>query len=615
MPIKILSLNAINRIAAGEVIERPLSVVKELVENALDAQAKKVNIELSRGGRNFISIADDGCGIAKEDLALALKRHATSKLDEDKIDNINFLGFRGEALPSIASVSKLKIISANAGEAWEISSFGGVTKGIKPSSRQKGTCVEMRDLFFTTPARLKFLKSEVSETTACIDLVNKLALSRPDVTFKLVVNDQEIINCQGTSEIKDRIKDIIGKEFIDNSLEFSTRLLGIKVYGFASIPTYNAATSVHQYFFVNKRIIKDKIFSIAVKAAYHSLIPHNRTARIILFMDIANRFVDVNVHPTKAEVRFTDMHKIKSLIIGGISSALINNKARHSTAISTRAVSFLKPQSGGLSLKIKHKKNNDIVPKGTLCHLSSKHQGDLQTKVEISNNNNKQESLDIDKLQKKKQYTQYLSIKPPTEKPAAITGDFPLGFAKCQINKTYIIAEKSGCLILVDQHAAHERIVLENIKKQLLGGIVLGQMLLVPEIVELGNVFTDSIVAKKKQLQQFGFIIERNGISQVLVRQVPAILPNLDIVGFTKTIAENIHVFDDISHLQNKIEEIWGNIACHTSIRAGREMKIEEMNALLREIEDNPMAGQCNHGRPTFVELDFKDIEKIFERT
>jgi DNA mismatch repair protein MutL len=614
MPIKVLSSNAINRIAAGEVIERPLSVVKELVENALDAKATKVSIELSRGGRNFVSIADDGCGIAKNDLALALERHATSKLDEEKIDDINFLGFRGEALPSIASVSKLKIISAYAGEAWEINSSGGVIEQVKPSARQKGTCVEMRDLFYTTPARLKFLKSESAETTACNELVNKLALSRPDVAFKLVVNDQEIINCQASTEIKDRIGAIIGKEFMNNSLEFSASSAGLKIYGLASIPTYNAATSVHQHFFVNNRMVKDKVFTIAVKAAYSSLIPHNRAARIVLFMEIDNKLVDVNVHPTKAEVRFIDPQKVKGLIIDGIRSALTKSEARHSTAISAKAVSFLKPLSGPNSLQDKVKAKNYAVPKQNFHRLLHEHQDYLQNKGDIGADEKQQPALEIEKPQQEKQYTPDFSAPPSIEKRVEMTGDFPLGFAKCQIDKTYIIAEKSGCLILIDQHAAHERITLEKIKKQLAGGKVAGQMLLVPEIVELGNVLTDSIVEKQKQLQQFGLIIERNGISQVLVRQVPAILPNLDISGFTKTIAENVHILDDVGHLQNTIDVIWGNIACHTSIRAGREMKIEEMNALLREIERNPLAGQCNHGRPTFVKLDFKDIEKIFER-
>ena len=321
MSIRVLTTNTINKIAAGEVVDRPLSVVKELVENSIDAGATEIEIEISRGGRNFISVTDNGKGIEKNEIELALERHATSKLKEEDISNIQYLGFRGEALPSIAAVSKLKIISKafECNEAWEIEVIGGEKSNIKPTSRNVGTTIQVRDLFFSTPTRLKFLKSEASETSASIELLNKLALSRENISFKLISNDKIIVDtkAQGASilDSPQRLEDIIGKKFIDNAIKFFIEDEEIKVYGYASIPTYNAATSLNQHFFINKRFVKDKVLSIAVKAAYRNLIPHNRFPQIALYLDIDPKFVDVNVHPTKAEVRFRDGQKIKGIII------------------------------------------------------------------------------------------------------------------------------------------------------------------------------------------------------------------------------------------------------------------------------------------------------------
>ena len=629
MSIRVLTTNTINKIAAGEVVDRPLSVVKELVENSIDAGATEIEVEISRGGRNFISVTDNGKGIKKDEIELALERHATSKLKEEDISNIRYLGFRGEALPSIAAISKLKIISKDfeCNEAWEIEVIGGEKSHLKPISRNVGTTIQVRDLFFSTPTRLKFLKSEASETSASIELLNKLALSRENISFKLISNDKVIVDTKAQDvsilDSSQRLEDIIGKKFIDNAIKFFIEDDGIKVYGYASIPTYNAATSLNQHFFINKRFVKDKVLSIAVKAAYRNLIPHNRFPQIALYLDIDPKFVDVNVHPTKAEVRFRDSQKIKGIIINAIRTAISKAELMNNKELANDAVRFFKPE--GAFYK-KHREDNNKVTdklfanneKSTkqqhgLRDLINSHEAVVREDIGLHSSESKDNSKEIfDKKNEEKYLSDF--IENEIEQKNISDEEYPLGFAKCQIDKTYIVAEKSGSLILVDQHAAHERLTLEKIKIQLKKGKVESQILLIPEIVELGKVLTEEIIQKKDNLKAFGLIIERNGISQILIRQVPSIFQNLDINSFVKSVAENIYLFDDIELIHEKIEEIWGNIACHSSIRAGRVLNLEEMNALLRQIEQTSFSEQCNHGRPTFIKLEMKDIRKIFER-
>lgn len=625
MTIRVLSTNTINKIAAGEVVDRPLSIVKELTENSIDANATEVVIEINRGGRNFIAITDNGVGIKKDELEVALERHATSKLNEEDINNIEFLGFRGEALPSIASVSKMKIVSKakDAQDAWEINVSGGQKSEIRPAPHIIGTHIEVRDLFYTTPARLKFLKSEASETSACIELVNRLALSREDVSFKLISNEKKVIETKrqdvSVLDSTTRIEDVLGKSFVENTIKFFYERDEIKVYGYASIPTFNAATSVNQYFFINKRIVKDKVLSIAVRAAYRNLVPHNRAPQIILYLEIDPKFVDVNVHPNKAEVRFRDEQKVKGVIIDAIRSAITGSEVRSSNAIADDAIKLFQPQSMNFGPQLNSLQNRKEKShrQATFDSLIKQHEAEVGQKALYRNDI----FTEDESVLEKKDETEYVSdfvVKEleQNHKRAIEDNDkeYALGFAKCQIDKTYIVAEKRDCLILVDQHAAHERLTLEKIKQQLKSGNVISQMLLVPEIVDLGQSLTEMIIEKKFNLELFGLGIERNGVSQILVRRVPVILQDLDINSFVKAIAEHIYVFDDMSLIQEKIEEIWGNIACHASIRAGRVLNIEEMNGLLREIEKTPLSSQCNHGRPTFIKLELKDIRKIFER-
>ena len=625
MVIRVLSTNTINKIAAGEVIDRPLSIVKELTENSIDAKASEVSIEIRRGGRNFISIMDNGKGIKKEELSIALERHATSKLNEEDINNIQFLGFRGEALPSIASVSKMRIASRVEGDSngWEINISGGQKSDIKPIAHSVGTYIEVQDLFFTTPARLKFLKSEASETSACIELVNKLALSRENIGFKLFSNEKKIIDTMGQSasilESNKRVHDILGKIFIENTIKFDSEYDGIKVYGYTSIPTFNVATSINQYFFINKRIVKDKVLSIAVRIAYRNLIPHNRSPQILLYLDIDPKLVDVNVHPTKAEVRFRDEQKIRSIIIDAIRSAITGSNIRSSTKASSETTKLFHPikQTKATIHDQLYIQEGQKKHKQTLSDLIKRHETELGKNAIYTKPSDTVKDARVAERSKEDKYISDF-VKDELSKKESIAGekkDYQLGFAKCQIDKTYIVAERNDCLILVDQHAAHERLVLEKIKQQLKDGKVISQGLLVPEIVDLGQVLTERIIEKIENLQKLGLKIERNGISQVLVRQVPAILQDLDVKSFVKTIAENIHLFDDMDIIQQKIDEIWGNIACRSSIKAGRVLNIQEMNALLREMEKTPLSAQCNHGRPTFIKLKLKDIRKIFERS
>ena len=632
MTIQILSTNTINKIAAGEVIDRPLSIVKELTENSIDAKASEIFIEISRGGRNFISVTDNGKGIKKEELPIALERHATSKLNEEDINNIQFLGFRGEALPSIASVSKMKIISKTPdNSAWEISISGGQKSDIKPVAHPVGTYIEIRDLFFTTPARLKFLKSEASETSTCIELVNKLALSREDISFKLISNEKKVIDTREQKvsilESNARVQDILGKHFIENTINFCSEYDGIKVYGYTSIPTFNVATSINQYFFINKRIVKDRVLSTAVRIAYRNLIPHNRAPQVVLYLEIDPQLVDVNVHPTKAEVRFRDEQRIRGIIIDAIRGAITKSNIRSSTKTSNEATRSFKHermvkqqvQSKISEMYLQEEKGHK---QARLSDLIKSHEVELGKKASYtdtdSDNVVKSHKVAFAEKKKKNKYISDFVAEEISKKQGQSVEDkgneCQLGFAKCQIDKTYIVAEKSDCLILVDQHAAHERLVLEKIKQQLKDGNVMSQILLVPEIVNLGQVLTEKIIEKTENLEKFGLGIERNGISQILVRQVAAILQDLNIKAFVMAIAENIHLFDNMNLIQEKIDEVWGNIACRSSIRAGRVLNIEEMNTLLREMEKTPLSGQCNHGRPTFIKLQLKDIRKIFER-
>ncbi|WP_039456427.1 DNA mismatch repair endonuclease MutL [Candidatus Jidaibacter acanthamoebae] len=616
MKIKRLTEKTINRIAAGEVIERPLSVIKELVENSIDAGAKNIVIEIERGGRNLIIITDDGEGITKDDLLLAIERHATSKLSEDDICNINFHGFRGEALPSIASVSRMKITSRHItkDEAWQIEVLGGEVQNLVPAGLKQGTVVEVRDLFYFTPNRLKFLKSESSEISVCTDLINRFALCHANISFKFISDGRVVLNYKPNqtdlSGEDTRVGDILGADFLKNSVKVSFSRDYLSFKGYTSLPTYSRKTSVNYLTYVNRRIIRDKFFIGAVKAAYNGLIPHDRYPMIALFLEIDPYEVDVNVHPTKAEVRFKDENFIRGTLISEIRKAIAQASA---------------PQASGEinPSKLYHPQINLLPPRPIVqSSLNINRFVDERPQAKtFSNNFNREVSTSQihDSITDSFRSVNFEVVENKSvekaEESSSSSDSFPLGFAKCQINNTFIISESKDGFIIVDQHAAHERLVLEKMKKAMQENRVKSQPLLVPEVVEVGAAMAEKILEFSLSLRKFGIVIERNGLSQILVREVPYLLGKLDIRGFIFDLADNISEYNTITNLDEKLDEICGNIACHSSIRAGRKLSVEEMNAILREMENTPFSSQCNHGRPTFRKLTLKELHNMFERT
>jgi DNA mismatch repair protein MutL len=582
--INILSDRTINRIAAGEVIDRPVSVVKELVENAIDAKARQIIVKFERGGHNLISVSDDGCGINSAELALAVKRHATSKLQEEDINNITFYGFRGEALPSIGSVAKMRIISRTSAEenAFSLTVNGGEIGPITPAPRHIGTTVEVSDIFSYTPVRLKFLRSESSEKTAAIELIQRFALANPQIEFKFISDDKEVLNYKACEKVEDRLKEVLGKDFYEQSLPLNIAADDCSIFGYVGRPTYNFANSARQYTFVNQRIVKDKVLLHAIKAAYQNLIPDGRYPVLVLFLNLNPYEVDVNVHPSKVEVRFRDEQKIRSLIIGSLRETL-----RQPLSVQTQnvapAITWPSYQRREKSVESFHENitRNFITPTQPIYNQ-------VITKDEVIYNQ---------------------PIQP------AIIAEHPLGEAKCQVANLYIIAENKEGIVIVDQHAAHERITLENLKKQLADGKIKTQVLLVPEVVDLDQVRVDKLLCHQQALKNLGLNIERNGLTQIIISEVPVDFNHLSLKNLISDLADYIYEHNHTDIMQDKIDEILGNFACHYSIRSGRQLSLQEMNNLLRDIENTPNAGQCNHGRPTYIKFSKAKISQLFERS
>lgn len=605
MIIKKLSDKTINRIAAGEVVERPLAVVKELVENAIDAGASSITVSIEDGGKNLISISDNGCGMTKDDLELAIERHATSKLQEEDINNIEFFGFRGEALPSIAAVSKMKITSKaiDSDIAYQITIHGGDKLGIQPSSRTTGTTIEVRDLFAFTPARLRFLKSQRAETGAIIDLIERLAFQHHNIEFRLIQDGKEICHFpqMNTHDFIARAEDVFGKNFSENMevLEYSQD--GITISGLIGSPTFNHKTSSKMYHYVNGRMVKDKLLIYATKAAYQNLMPADRYPAFALNIKLNPREVDVNVHPTKAEIRFQEESKIRSVLISGIRNAISKAPLRTSTEMSQTLI---------------NKFNAQKESKPTFNHIQSSLQ--FQSPVNIARNFNNE----LDSPISKPDY-QELSEKANTPfiDKTNLTTTLPshkkslLGKAKCQIANTYIVSETDDGLVIIDQHAAHERIVLERMKSTIDSGRNLdAQTLLVPTVITLSNSAASLMCEKTNELHRWGFHIDKNGPSQVVVRAIPKIIGNVDVVQLIMDLGSILEEHDDLEYLRKKIVDVMSTIACHSSVRAGRRLSVEEMDALLTDMEKTPLSGQCNHGRPTFTKISISDLHKLFER-
>jgi DNA mismatch repair protein MutL len=603
MTIRVLPSNLVNQIAAGEVIEKPASVVKELVENALDAGASSIEVHLFDGGKTFIKIVDDGKGMSCEELSVAVERHATSKLPDDNLFNICFLGFRGEALPSISSVSRMTILSRRKEDenGWKIRIDGGVKSKVEPVACNKGTTIEVRDLFYSTPARLKFLKSNSSEASACVDVVERIALANPLVSFILYVDGKKkLFYPAGNGDLfearLERLIAVMGKEFRENSILIDTNRDGVAISGYISLPTLNKANSLSQFLFVNNRVVRDKLLLGAIKGAYSDVLMSGRYPICALFFDVDNQDVDVNVHPTKAEVRFYDNNLVRGLLVSSIKNALSRSSGKTSNTLDLsqiakvenvafdEMISLNEPAIYNPSIKIGSYQSNSYGGNRRQADLP-----DLEYKFSV-----KAEEVDYSKTQ--------------------IEEVGFLGLAKTQINDTYIIAQTADSLIIVDQHAAHERIVMEKLKAGLEGKNQASQILLIPEIVDLSMSEKNRILSVADELASVGLEIEEFGTTAVLVRSTPALLGEVDAKSLVKDLAEQIVEWGSGFDLKEKLHLVCATMACHGSVRAGRRLNIEEMNKLLRDMEKTPHSGQCNHGRPTYVELKMKDIAHLFDR-
>ncbi len=604
---------AINRIAAGEVIERPAAVVKELVENALDAGASRIDVEIVNGGKTRILITDDGCGMSAADLCLAVERHATSKLvpeaDGDcDLMNIHTMGFRGEALPSIGSVARLSLTSRprrdheRATEAWTLSVDGGELSGPAPAALGgHGTRIEVRDLFYATPARLKFLKSDQAETTATGDVVRRLAMSREDVAFTLISSGRKLLNLSaqpaGEEGRLKRLAAIMGKEFGENAIPIRAERDGASVSGFAGLPTYNRGLPDKQYLFVNGRPVRDKLIVGAVRGAYADFLARDRHPAVALFLTVPAGMVDVNVHPAKTEVRFRDAGRVRGLLIGALRHALSEAGHRAATTTSTYALGRMTPQTGPVTPLRGHYRpsmppnpyvRDAFAPVGALGEQQS-------TFDHVAAPSARSEDLET------------------ATNDVAVEAN-PLGAARAQLHETYIVSQTPDGLIIVDQHAAHERLVYEKMKAALAADGVTSQGLLLPEIVELEKDDVDRLEKHLDAFARLGLMMERFGDDAVMVRETPALLGDIDIKGLVRSLAEDLSAFGDVHILKERLEEVCSSMACHGSVRAGRQLNADEMNALLRQMEATPYSGQCNHGRPTYVELKLADIERLFGR-
>jgi DNA mismatch repair protein MutL len=598
MKIRRLSEGTINRIAAGEVVERPASAVKELVENALDAGAKRIEISVSAGGADLILVEDDGDGMEADDLSLAVERHATSKLRDDDLSSIATMGFRGEALPSIGAIARLSIASrTKMGEAHEIRVDGGAVTGPSPAAfrarGQSGTRVDVRELFYATPARLKFMKSARSEDMATTDIVKRLAMSRPDVAFTLTLDGRRTLDLEAEADLftgrLNRLAKIMGRDFGDNAAPVEVTREGVRISGFAGLPTYNRANAAMQFLFVNGRPVRDKLLIGAVRGAYADFLARDRHPALALFLECDPVFVDVNVHPAKSEVRFRDAGLVRGLIVSSLKHALADAGHRASTTVAGSALASFRPGDAP------YQYSNNVRPFPASPQMAEGARG-FQSPL-FSGNAAPAYSARVEEA---------------IAEPAQM--ELPLGVARAQLHETYIVAQTADGIVIVDQHAAHERLVYERMKASLAQGGIARQPLLIPEIVELDPSEVDRVAARADELAELGMIIEPFGPDAVMVREMPAMLGKADIKGLVRDLADDIAETGKALSLKERLEAVAGTLACHTSVRAGRRLNADEMNALLREMEATPHSGQCNHGRPTYVELKLSDIERLFGR-
>jgi DNA mismatch repair protein MutL len=598
MPVRQLSEAIVNRIAAGEVVERPASVVKELVENALDAGSRRIDVLTDGGGRRLIRVTDDGEGMTRPDLALAVDRHATSKLKGDDLLAIDTLGFRGEALPSIGSVARLTITTRHKSEphAWTITVDAGEKSDVKPAALGQGTSVEVRDLFYATPARLKFLKTDRSEAEAVREVVRRLAMSRPDVAFTLAGEERLAVTWGAANDELARLGDVLGPDFRANAIAIDAEREGVRVQGFAGLPTLSRANTLGQYLFVNGRPVRDKVLVGAVRGAYADYLPRDRHPLLALFVTLEAREVDVNVHPAKTEVRFRDGGLVRGLIVRALKDALAREGQRAASTGGSATIAAFRPLATARRGAYDWRRS-PARPPGF---------GSARSATALGFAEAAQAAFEVGEPAADARVESF--------EPAAELIERPLGAARAQVHETYIVAQTRDGLIIVDQHAAHERIVYERMKAAIGKAGVARQILLIPEIVELDEADAARLVARAGELARFGLAIEAFGPGAVAVRETPSMLGEIDVKGLLRDLAEHMAEWDDSLPLERRLLHVSATMACHGSVRAGRRLKPEEMNALLREMEDVPNSGQCNHGRPTYVELKLTDIERLFGR-
>jgi DNA mismatch repair protein MutL len=593
MSVVRLSESTINRIAAGEVVERPASVVKELVENAVDAGAKRIDITTAGGGKSLIRIADNGSGMSSDDLRLAVERHCTSKLT-DELTAIRTLGFRGEALASIGAVSRLTVTSRSAGEeehGWRITVNHGKAGALQPAALSCGSFVEVADLFANVPARLKFLKSDRAEANAIADTVKRIAIAFPRTHFTLSGSDRSAISFQ-PGDSAGRLAQVLGREFVENALAIDAEREGVRLTGLAGLPTYDRGNALHQYFYVNGRPVRDKVLLGAVRGAYADFLARDRFPVLALFVEIDPRQVDVNVHPAKTDIRFRDSALVRGLVVGALREAIAREGARGATP---RATNLAQSFRGSAYSR---------------ANFGNIGEGDWRTEPQANWANGFAEVQ-----------TAFRGAPPSGEVAGDVTeqrpdhdaSDYPLGAARAQVHANYIVAQTHDGLVIVDQHAAHERIVYEALKNGIAAGIP-GQLLLLPVIVDLTAEDVFRLIAHAEELARLGLTVEAFGPAAIAVREMPALLGQADAAGLVRDLADEIAEWNSADTLRDRLQEVAATMACHGSVRAGRILKAEEMNALLRQIEATPNSAQCNHGRPTFIELRLKDIERLFGR-
>lgn len=651
MRIRYLPETLINQIAAGEVIERPAAAIKELIENSIDAGASHINVTVNDGGKSKIIVSDNGSGMTQDELIACIDRHATSKLPSDNLLDIAYLGFRGEALASIAAVSKMNITTKSPdGNSWNISVEAGKKQDPSPASHAQGTQVEIRDLFYATPARLKFLKSERAEFTAIKEMISRQSLVNHKVGFSLTHNNKDVLNLVAANDPHIRLNAILGKEFWENSMPIQAQKDTLKLSGFAGLPTLHRGTMQYQYLFVNGRPVKDKLLNGCVRAAYADVLHRDRHPLLCLYLDLPASEVDVNVHPAKAEVRFKNASEVRALIITALTQALYENGFQASSSVSAQALDILdKAKNAPHSLHTKaqglryrdsytpapsHFDQSQSTNSNAYQSQSPITQHQAQEAAHFSQENALQDNIAADLSSSHAYYNEQTNLAYNIEPSAKVEGfesdntntqdnnldshyiqeeAYPLGAARAQLHENYIVAQSTNGLVIIDQHAAHERLVYERFKSQVEEHGIEKQGLLTPEIIELES--PELLLAQKETLDKLGCEIEAFGNDAIAVHTIPALLINTaNVTQLIKDLYDEILELGTSKLIEQRINEILSTMACHGSIRSGRRMNAQEMNALLREMEQTPLSGQCNHGRPTYIELKLHDIEKLFGR-